>query len=219
MRDQVVYVDATLHIPVDDFRDVGASTRPTECRAAPAASSDQLERPRGDFLTRTGDTDNTALTPALVGTLQSLTHDLHIADTFEAVVDSAAGHGNKVLHHVVHIAWVDEVCHAELTTQGFLRRIHVDADNTGGTHHACTLHHIQANATQPENGNRCTDLDTHGERDGSDARGDAAADVADLVEGGILTHLCQGNLGKNRVIGKGGAAHVVSQRPAIEGKT
>ena len=48
--DQVVDVDLAVHVPVDDLRHVGAAFRAAEGRAAPDPSSDQLERPGGDFL-------------------------------------------------------------------------------------------------------------------------------------------------------------------------
>src|ERR1041384_5450784 len=43
MRDEIVDIDLLLHIPIDDFRHVGAAMRPAEGRAFPAAAGDELE--------------------------------------------------------------------------------------------------------------------------------------------------------------------------------
>src|SRR3546814_11990374 len=55
--DQVVDVDLLVHVPVDDFRQVGATACAAERRADPAAAGAQLERPRADFLAVTGEAD------------------------------------------------------------------------------------------------------------------------------------------------------------------
>jgi hypothetical protein len=49
---------------------------------------------------------------------------------------------------------------------------------------------------------------------GADARGDAAADVADLIERRVLADLGERDLGQHRVIREGGAAHIVQDRLA-----
>ena len=54
--------------------------------------------------------------------------------------------------------------------------------------------------------------------DRADAGGDAAADVADLVERRVLAHLGERDLGQHGEIGEGRAAHVVERlrRPSQE---
>src|SRR5690554_3855335 len=81
---QIVDVDASFHIPVDDFWHVGTATGATESRPPPYTARHQLKRPGGNFLARTSDTDDAALPPALVAALQRLTHHFHIADALEA---------------------------------------------------------------------------------------------------------------------------------------
>ena len=51
--------------------------------------------------------------------------------------------------------------------------------------------------------------------DGADAGGDAAADVADLVEGRVLAHFRDGDLRQHGEVGEGRAAHVVEHRIAV----
>src|SRR5262249_22162387 len=43
VRDHRVDLDLAFHVPVDNFRYVGAPARAAECRAFPDAASDQLE--------------------------------------------------------------------------------------------------------------------------------------------------------------------------------
>src|SRR5690606_9481795 len=53
-----VDLDLAGHVPVDDFRHVGATARAAEGGAFPDAAGDELERARGDFLTGAGDADD-----------------------------------------------------------------------------------------------------------------------------------------------------------------
>src|SRR3546814_13820208 len=62
--DQVVDVDLLVHVPVDDFRHVGATACAAERRADPAAAGDQLERPSADFLAGSGAADDGRYAPA-----------------------------------------------------------------------------------------------------------------------------------------------------------
>src|SRR3712207_2998870 len=64
--DEVVYVDFALHVPVDDFRDVGTAARPAEGTPLPRPARDELERASGDLLTRACDTDDHRDAPTLV---------------------------------------------------------------------------------------------------------------------------------------------------------
>src|ERR1019366_9963383 len=50
VRDQVVDIDAPVHVPINDPRHVGAAARSAERRAHPDAAGNELERPRGDLL-------------------------------------------------------------------------------------------------------------------------------------------------------------------------
>src|SRR5262249_41411206 len=81
--DQVVDVDAALHVPVDDLRHIGAASRAAEGGALPDAAGDELERTRRDFLACAGDADDDRNAPTFVAALERLTHGLHIADAFE----------------------------------------------------------------------------------------------------------------------------------------
>src|SRR5829696_3763992 len=56
--DEVVYVDFTLHVPVNDLRYVGTAARPAEGTPLPRPARDELERASGDLLTRARDPDD-----------------------------------------------------------------------------------------------------------------------------------------------------------------
>src|ERR1700733_9257069 len=72
--DHLVDRDFSVHVPVDDFRHVCASTRAAESRAFPDAASDELERSGRYFLTRGGNADYHRSTPTAMATFERLTH-------------------------------------------------------------------------------------------------------------------------------------------------
>src|SRR5690606_14265513 len=104
---------------------------------------------------------------------------------------------------------IHEMRHAELTAERLTLRIDVNADNHVGTHHARALNDVEANAAKTEHHNICARLDACRENDSTNARRHAATNVANLVKGRVLAHLGKRNLGQHRVIGEGGAAHIV----------
>ena len=113
---------------------------------------------------------------------------------------------------VAHFLRVDEMRHAELLGHGALGGIDVDADDLVGAHHLRALDHVQADAAQAEHDDVGARLDLGGVDHRADAGGDAAADVADLVEGRVLADLRQRDLRQHRVVRERRAAHVVVQR-------
>lgn len=64
---------------VNELRDIGTSLPAPEGCANPAASCDQLEGTRCNFLARSGNAYNTGAPPAPVSTLESSTHDFNVA--------------------------------------------------------------------------------------------------------------------------------------------
>src|SRR5690606_35691963 len=162
-----------------------------------------------------GNADDEALAPALVRALQRLAHDLDVADALEAVVDTAS-HLHDGVDDVFHFLRVDEVGHAELAAQGFALRIEVDADDAAGSRHARPLDDVQSDAAEAEHRHGGTILDLGLEDHRTNASSHATADVADLVEGSVLTHLGERDLRKYRVVREGGAAHVVQDGLAVQ---
>jgi hypothetical protein len=99
--------------------------------------------------------------------------------------------------------------HAELLGHGFALRVHVDADDLVGARHACALDDIEADAAEAEHDHIRAGLHFRGVDDRADAGGDAATDVADLLERRVLADLRQRDLGQHRVVRERAAAHVV----------
>src|SRR5919108_5006207 len=56
-------LDLAVHVPIDDFRHVGAAARAAEGRAFPDAAGDQLERTGCDLRAGRGDADDDGLAP------------------------------------------------------------------------------------------------------------------------------------------------------------
>src|SRR5277367_4162538 len=87
--DQIVDVDLTVHVPIDDARHVGTPARAAKCGAFPDAAGDELDRPRRNLLPRAGDADHDADAPTAMAAFQRLPHRHHVADAFEAVIGAA----------------------------------------------------------------------------------------------------------------------------------
>ena len=87
--DHRIDLDLPVHIPVDDPRHIGAAPGAAEGGSFPDAAGDELERTGRDLLTRTGDADDDADTPAAVAGLQRLPHDGDVAGAVEGVVGAA----------------------------------------------------------------------------------------------------------------------------------
>src|SRR5882757_1335118 len=72
VRDHRVDLNLSVHVPIDDFRHIGAAARAAERGAFPDAAGHELERPGGDFLARLGDTDDYGDAPAAMASLECL---------------------------------------------------------------------------------------------------------------------------------------------------
>ncbi len=148
--------------------------------------------------------------------LQRLAHHLRVADALEAVVRAAIGQLHDGVDHVRHFLGVDEVRHAELARHGFARGVDVHADDPVGAHHLRALDHVQTDAAKPEHHHVGAGLDLGREQHRANAGGDAAADVADLVERRVLADLRHRDLGRHGVVAEGAGAHVMEDRLALE---
>ena len=223
--DHRIDFDLSLHVPIDDFRYVGTAARAAESGAAPDPAGDELKRPRRDFLTGTGNADNNALAPAAVAAFQRRAHQVDVADALECVigapdlVGAALGHVDEVRHEVAaDVFRIDEVRHAEALTPGLFIGISVDADYHVGADEAQALDHIEPDAAEAEDNALGAGLDLGGVDDGADARGDAAADVADLIERRVLADFRHRDLGQHGEIRECRTAHIVMHFLAADGE-
>src|SRR6266571_6394420 len=221
--DHRVDLDFAVHVPVDDFRHVGATARASEGGALPDAPGDQLERAGCDLRARRGDADDDALAPTAMASLQRLAHDRDTAGAVEGVVGAtnlvrpALRHVDEVCNQVAAgLFGIDEMRHAEPLAPLLLGVVDVDPDDHVGAGEPQALDDVEADAAKPEHDGLGTGVHLSGVEHGADAGGDTAANVADLVEGGVLANFGDGDLGQHREIRKRGRAHVMVHNLAIE---
>ena len=93
--------------------------------------------------------------------------------------------------------------HAELPAPGLAIRIDIHADDHAGADHPGALDHVETNSAQTEDDHIGAGLDPRRIDHRADPRGDAAADIASLVEGGVGPDLGQGDFRQDRVVGEG----------------
>ena len=93
--------------------------------------------------------------------------------------------------------------------------VSVDRDDAIGARHHRALDHREPDPAEAEDRHARTRLDLRRVQDGADARGDAAAEQADLLERRVLADLRQRDLGHHGVFGERRRAHVVMARLAL----
>jgi hypothetical protein len=151
-----------------------------------------------------------------VAALERLAHERGVSHALEGVVRAAVGEIDQVGDEVsTHFFGVDEVGHAELARDLFARGVDVDADDHVRADHLRRLNHVEADAAEAEDDHVGARFDLRGPQHCAHARGDAAADVADLVEGSVLADLRERDLGQDRVVRERRAAHVVMDLSGI----
>src|SRR3954451_22759097 len=64
VRDETVDVDLAVHVPVDDFRHIGATASATKGRPFPDTPGHELKRARRDLAAGARDADDDAHAPA-----------------------------------------------------------------------------------------------------------------------------------------------------------
>src|SRR5882672_4899904 len=218
--DHFVDLDLAVEVAVHVAGQLRAAFDAAECRAAPDATGNQLERTGRYFLTGTRDTDDNRFAPTLVTTLQRRAHHMNVADAFERVVDAAVRQvDDDLLDGLVVVFRIDIVGCAERLGHGPFARVEIDGDDARGLGHHRTLHDRQADTAKTEYGNRRTRRDFRGIQYRADTGRDAAAEQADLVERRFGVDLRHRNLRQHGVFGKCAGAHVVQDGLALEGKS
>jgi len=152
--------------------------------------------------------------------LKRLTHRVDVADTFETVIRPAAGQLHQMADDIAfYLFRIDEMRHAEPPGKALARRIEIDTDDHVGTGQLRALNDIEADAAETEDHDIGAGLHARREDDGTDACGNAAADVANFIKRCVLPHLRQRDFRQYRVIREGRAAHIVEHGLALIGKT
>src|SRR6516164_7335259 len=208
--DHRVDLDLSIHVPVDDFRHVGAAARAAEGCALPHATGDELERTGGDFLSGLRDADDHGDAPAAMAALERLAHHGGITGAVEGEIGAAVGERHQMLDEVAaDLLWIDEMGHAEATAPFLLRIIDVDPDDLVRGDHLGALDDIQTDPAEPKDHDIRTRRHLGGVDDGTDARRYAAANVTARVEGRVFADLRDRDLGQHREVRERRAAHIV----------
>lgn len=142
----------------------------------------------GNLLTSSSDTDDDALSPSLVASLESSTHDADVTSAVEREVAAAVGKLNELVDHrlVSELGGVDEIRRAELSRPLLLVGVNVNDDNLSSLVHDGTLNDGETDAAGTEDGDVVALLDVGGNSGGAVSGGDTAAQQASAVHGSIL---------------------------------
>lgn len=172
----------------------------------------------GDLLAGGSNTDDDALSPSLVAGLEGSTHDADVTGAVKGVVAAAVGHLDELVDDggaLGQLGGVDEVGGTELTGPLLLAGVDVDNDDLGGLVDDGTLDDGQTDTAGAEDGDVVALLDVGGDARGAVAGGDAAAEQAGAVHGGVLLDGDDGDVGDDGVLGEGGGAHEVQEVLAL----
>src|SRR5262249_22045626 len=153
------------------------------------------------------DTDDDRLAPAAMAGLQRLPHHRDVAGAVEGVVgaadlvSAALGHVDQVRDEVAaHLLRIDEMGHAEALAPFLLAVVDVDPADHLGPANPTALDPVEADPAEPEHHTLRARLHLGGVEHCADAGGDTTADVADLIEGSVLTDLGDRDLRQHREI-------------------
>ncbi len=108
--------------------------------------------------------------------------------------------------------------HAEAFAPGLALVVEVDTNDHVGACEAQALQHVEPDAAESEHDGLRALLDFRSVDDSADTGGDTAADVADLIEGGVLADLRHRDLRQHGVVRERRGAHVVVDRLAAHGE-
>src|SRR6202035_2692820 len=101
---------------------------------------------------------------------------------------------DQMLHDIaLYLLRIDEMRHAEAAAPFFLGIVDIDPDDLVGADHPRALDHVEADAAETEHHHIGARRHLGGIDHRADARGDAAADIAALVERRVLANFCHCN--------------------------
>ena len=151
--------------------------------------------------------------------LQRRSHNADIAGRIEGIIRATPGQGHEIGNQIaVDFGRIHEIGHAEPGRHRDLVGVQVDPHDLIRTGQPKSLNYIKSDTAQSKHDSGRTDLDLGGIYDGPYTCGDAAADVADLVERSIFADLGKRDFRQDGVVREGRAAHVMQDRIAIEGR-
>mmetsp|Transcript_18242 Transcript_18242/g.61524 ORF Transcript_18242/g.61524 Transcript_18242/m.61524 type:complete len:449 (+) Transcript_18242:303-1649(+) len=205
---------------LDQLRDLGPRLEAAKGGADPLAARDELKRPRGNFLPRSGDADDAGRAPAAVRALERRAHDLDVAGAVEGIIaaplrhlDDALLDGRRRVHRVQAVGGAQRPRDFELV------RIDVDNNNPRGADLFRGLDHRQAHRPEAEDGHRRPKSDLGRVQHRAQTRRDAAAEEARLVQRHRRRDFGARDFGEDGVLAERRATHEVPNRsPVLERK-
>jgi hypothetical protein len=167
----------------------------------------------GNLLSSGSNTNNDALTPTLVASLESSTHNTNVTSAVKGVVTATIRHLNQVLLNslTLELGRVDEVGSTELASPSLLTIVNINGNDHTSLVLDSTLHNGQTDAANTEDSHVGTLLDLGGLDGGTVTGGDTTAQQTGAVGGDLGGHSDDGNIGDNGVLGEGGCTHEVEE--------
>jgi len=192
--DELIDLELASHVVVNEVGKLGTALDTTEGTSLPDATSDELERSSGNFLSSSGNTNDDTLTPTLVASLESRSHNVDITSAVEGVVTTTISHFDELLLNglVLELHRVDEVCGTELLSPLLLAVVDVDDDNLGRAVLDTTLYDRKTDTASTEDSNVGALLDTTlagSDDSGTVTGGDTTAEQASAVHRGLVGDL------------------------------
>ena len=168
-------------------------------------------------MTSSSNTDDDALTPALVAGLESGAHHVDISSAVKGVVTTTVSHLNQLLLNglVLEVVGVDKVSRAKLVGPLLLGRVDIDDDDLAGLVGHSTLNDGETDAASTEDSNVVALLDVGGDGSSTVTGGDTAAEKAGSVHRSIVLNGNDGDIGDDGVLGEGGGSHEVEEILAL----
>jgi hypothetical protein len=174
----------------------------------------------GNLLSGSGNTNNDALTPTLVASLESRSHNVDVTSAVEGVVTTTISHLNELLLDglVFELHGVDEVGGTELLSPLLLAVVDVDDNDLGRAVLDTTLDDRKTDTAGTEDSNIGTLLHTTlagSDNSGTVAGGNTTAEQASAVHRGLVGDLDDRNVGNNSVLGESRGTHEVEEILAL----
>jgi hypothetical protein len=174
----------------------------------------------GNLLSGSGNTNDDALTPTLVASLEGRSHDVNVTSAVEGVVAATISHLNELLLNglVLELHGVDKVGGTELLGPLLLAVVDVDDDDLGRAVLDTTLDDRKTDTASTEDSNVGALLDTTlaGSDDSSTVTGgDTTAEQAGAVHGGLVGDLDDRDVGNDSVLREGRGTHEVEKILAL----
>ena len=139
------------------------------------------------------------------------------ADGFEGIVHAAAG-DLPDLGDGIPVGGVDHIGGAEVAGQLQLRRHLVHRDDPGRAGEGRSVDARQADAAATDHGDGGTGFHVGGVDDGTDARGDPAADQGRTIQGHVFADLHEGVLVDQHLLGEGAEVGELAEFRAFLGQ-